>query len=47
MKKVFLHILYLMQKLYQWGQEAHPVQNMCRYDSYRVHSADIVVEKKD
>ena len=22
-------------------------QNMCRYDSYRVQSADIVLEKKD
>ena len=23
------------------------IQNMCRYDSYRVQSADIVLEKKD
>ena len=46
-KKVFLHILYLMQKSYQWGQQAYLIQNMCRYDSYRVQSADIVLEKKD
>ena len=46
-KKLFLHILYLMQKLYQWGQKAYLIQNMCRYDSYRVQSADIVLQKKD
>ena len=23
------------------------IQNMCRYNSYRVQSADIVLEKKD
>ena len=46
-KKVFLHILYLIQKSYQWGQKAYLIQNMCRYDSYRVQSADIVLEKKD
>ena len=23
------------------------IQNMCRYDNYRVQSADIVLEKKD
>ena len=23
------------------------IQNMCRYDSYRVQSADIVLEKKE
>ena len=46
-KKVFLHILYLIQKSYQWGQKAYLIQNMCRYDSYQVQSADIVLEKKD
>ena len=25
----------------------YQIQNMCRYDSYRVQSADIVLEKKD
>ena len=45
--KLFLHILYLMQKLYKWGQKAYLIQNMCRYDSYRVQSADIVLEKKE
>ena len=46
-KKVFLYILYLMQKSYQWGQQAYLMQNMCRYDSCRVQSADIVLEKKN
>ena len=46
-KKAFFHILYLMQKSYQWGQKAYLIQNMCRYDSYPVQSADIVPEKKD
>ena len=46
-KKAFFHILYLMQKSYQWGQKAYLIQNMCRYDSYRVQSADIVLEKKE
>ena len=45
-KKVFLPILYLMQKSYQWGQQAYLIQNMCRRDSYRVQSADILLEKK-
>ena len=46
-KKVFLHILYLMQKSYQWEREAYLIQNIYRYDSYRVQSADFVLEKKD
>ena len=46
-KKVFLQIPYLMQKLYQWGQKAYLIQNMCRYDSYQVRSVDIVLKKKD
>ena len=46
-KKVFLQILYLMQKLYQWGQKACLTQNVCRYDSYQVQSVDIVLKKKD
>ena len=25
----------------------YPIQNMCRYNSYWVQSADIVLEKKD
>ena len=45
-KKVFLRILYLMQKSYQWGQKAYLIQNMCWYDSYQLQSADIVPEKK-
>ena len=46
-KKVFLHILYLMQKSCQWGQKAYLIQNMCRYDSFQVQSADIVLEKNN
>ena len=46
-KKVFLHILYLMQKSYQRGREAYLIQNICRYDSYQLQSADFVPEKKD
>ena len=45
--KVFLHILYLMQKSYHWGQNTCLMQIMCRYDSYQVQSADIAQEKKD
>ena len=37
--KVFLHILYLMQKSYRWRQKAYLIWNMWRYDSYQVQSA--------
>ena len=44
---VLTRVGLVMQKSYQWGQQAYLIQNMCRYENHRVESADIVLEKKD